>query len=108
MSDTDTTPGLQCCVMCGRKLTDRSLHDSLEQAVLAAIRAEHPEWVDTNRVCELCIRKYRMILEHRRRRVEEAREKASQPTWLACLIQRFRRQVHRNERHREQLQENRK
>jgi hypothetical protein len=108
VSDTDTTPGLQFCVMCGRMLTDRSLHDSLEQAVLAPIRAEHPEWVDANRVCELCIRKYRMILEQRRRRVEEAREKSSQPTRLACLIHRFRRQLHRNERHREQLQEIRK
>ena len=84
MSDTDTTPGLQCCVMCGRKLTDRSLHDSLEQAVLAPIRAEHPEWVDANRVCELCIRKYRMILETAPKASRGGKGKVK-PAHAACL-----------------------
>ena len=65
------------------------MHDDLEHAVLGAIRAEHPEWVDANGICELCISKYRMILEQRRKRVEEAREKSSQPTWLARLINKF-------------------
>ena len=90
MSEMDTSSSLQCCVLCGRMLTDRSLHDDLERAILAAIRSEHPEWVDANGICELCIRKYRMLLEQRRRRVEDAREKAGRPKWLARLIRRFR------------------
>jgi hypothetical protein len=86
MSGTGTSSGLQCCVICGRTLTDRSLHDDFERVVLAAIRSEHPEWVDTNGACDLCIRKYRMLLKQRRIR---AGQKASRPTWLARLIRKF-------------------
>lgn len=81
--------GVQCCVVCGRMLTDRALHDALEQQVLAVIRSEHPEWVEANGACTLCIKKYRAILTQRARRAEEEREKARRPRWPAALIYKF-------------------
>ena len=85
--------GVQCCVICGRMLTDRALHDALEQQVLAVIRAEHPEWVEANGACTLCIEKYRAILRERARRAEEEREKASRPRWPVALIYKFRKSL---------------
>jgi len=35
---------MQCCLICGRTLTDREVHDALEEQVLKSIRDEHPEW----------------------------------------------------------------
>lgn len=36
----EVTPGLQCCLLCGRTLTDRALHDGLEELIINAIRFE--------------------------------------------------------------------
>ena len=41
-----TRPAFQCCLVCGRTLTDRALRDESEGRVLAAIRSEHPEWAE--------------------------------------------------------------
>ena len=67
------TPGLQCCLLCGRVLTDRALHDRLEEPVLASIRAEHPEWTGTDGACVPCVRVYRKLLEERVTRAERVR-----------------------------------
>ena len=65
------TPGLQCCLLCGRTLTDRALHDELEGRVLDAIRAEHPEWVGEGGACAPCTKHYRGILKSRASRAQQ-------------------------------------
>lgn len=67
------TPGLQCCLLCGRVLTDRALHDRLEEPVLASIRAEHPEWTGTDGACAPCVSVYRKLLEERMTRAVRMR-----------------------------------
>jgi thioredoxin reductase (NADPH) len=63
------------------------VHDDLEQRVLAAIRAEHPEWVNADGECKLCIARYRALLKRRALRVEAERTKSKRwPRWLASLI----------------------
>lgn len=84
------TPGLQCCVRCGRVLVDRRLHDRLEEPILSAIQNEHPEWVAADGACVPCVSRYREILNDRVRRDEEkerlAEEKVKQPfVWLSQL-----------------------
>ena len=60
MSETPTiTPGLQCCLPCGRTLTNPELHDAVEEQVLRTIRAEHPEWADESGTCESFVLHYR-------------------------------------------------
>ena len=44
----DVTPGLQCCLLCGRTLTDRALHDRMEEPVINFIRKEHPKWASAD------------------------------------------------------------
>lgn len=68
------TPGLQCCLRCRRLLTDRALHDALEEPVLASIRAGHPEWVGSDGVCQPCVREYRSLLSDRQTRSGRQRE----------------------------------
>jgi hypothetical protein len=61
----DLTPGLQCCLRCRRVLTDRALHDALEEPVLASIRAGHPGFASPNEACQPCIEEYRNLLKER-------------------------------------------
>lgn len=76
----DLTMGLQCCLRCGRLLTDRALHDAVEEPVLASIRAGHPEWVGTDGVCTPCINEYHNLLSERQTRSRWLREK-EQKRW---------------------------
>ncbi|MBA2340729.1 MAG: hypothetical protein H0V88_10065, partial [Pyrinomonadaceae bacterium] len=47
ITTTQNDYALQCCLLCRHTLTDREQqHDKLEQSILEAIRAEHPEWRD--------------------------------------------------------------
>ena len=64
----DLTPGLQCCLRCRRVLTDRALHDALEEPVLASIRAGHPGFASPNEACQPCIEEYRNLLREREAR----------------------------------------
>ncbi|HEY0003637.1 MAG TPA: hypothetical protein VGB17_02415 [Pyrinomonadaceae bacterium] len=81
----DLTPGLQCCLRCGRLLTDRALHDAIEEPVLASIRMAHPEWVGTDEVCQPCLKEYRDLLSERQSRSERLIEEERQrrPSWMA-------------------------
>lgn len=84
------TPGLQCCIRCGRLLIDRRLHDRLEEPILSAIQNEHPEWVTADGACRPCVSRYREILNDRIRRDEEQQrlteQKAKQRfAWLSSL-----------------------
>jgi hypothetical protein len=81
----DLTPGLQCCLRCRRVLTDRTLHDALEEPILASIRAEHPEWTRQDEVCLPCIGHYRDLLDERRTRSErllEAEQQSRRSSWM--------------------------
>lgn len=70
----EVTPGLQCCLLCGRTLTDRALHDRLEEPVINAIRLEHPEWAGAgDGTCAPCLSAYRKLLEGRITRAERRR-----------------------------------
>lgn len=88
LSESELTPGLQCCLLCGRTLTDRALHDALEEPVLAAIRAEHPEWSGVDGVCEPCVEHYRRLLRERLTREESTRVQTEprRPNWLSRLF----------------------
>lgn len=72
-----TTPGapaLQCCLVCRRTLTDREQHDKLEASVLAAIRAEHPEWAHgVTEGYDPFVAHYRALLRRRAARAEHPR-----------------------------------
>lgn len=68
--ESDVTPGLQCCLVCGRTVLNRELHDSFEQPALAAIRAEHPEWAEGEGACAPCVEQYRELVRRRNERVE--------------------------------------
>jgi hypothetical protein len=65
VSEAAIPQGWQCCLLCGRTLTDRALHDALEEPVLAAIRAEHPEWSSVDGACQPCVNHYRNLLRER-------------------------------------------
>jgi len=82
------TPGLQCCLLCGRTLTDRALHDRLEASVLASIRAEHPEWSDGDGACQPCIQHYRKFLSERMGRAGRLRAPARRriSRWMVRLL----------------------
>jgi hypothetical protein len=75
----DLTPGLQCCLRCRRVLTNRALHDALEDSILASIRAAHSDQMDTGEVCQPCIEEYRNLLKDRETRSErQSREEKPQ------------------------------
>ena len=80
--EVNITPGTQCCLVCGRTITDRELHDSLEAPALAAIRAEHPEWGVNDGPCEPCAARYRELIRERSAR-EVVRPDAGRnpPVW---------------------------
>jgi len=91
---TELAPGLQCCLRCGRVLTDRALHDSMEESMLYAIRARHPEWVqETNEAsgeCQPCLSEYRRLLDDRRTRAEERLRAAVEPGgWMPSWVNRM-------------------
>lgn len=79
----ELTPGLQCCLRCGRTLTDRALHDALEEPVLASIRAGRGG-DGAEGECQPCIEEYRNLLSKRQTRaarpVDESR--ASRLPWM--------------------------
>lgn len=69
----ELTPGLQCCLRCGRVLTDRALHDAFEEAVLASIRAGRGSSSSDSGdgECQPCIEEYRALLNKRQTRAEQ-------------------------------------
>jgi hypothetical protein len=79
----DLTPGLQCCLRCGRMLTDRALHDAFEEPVLASIRAGRGDTnagVDNSSAggeCQTCIEEYRNLLNKRQARAEQPVEESA-------------------------------
>ena len=88
----EITFGLQCCLRCGRTLTDRALHDMMEEPVIASIRAEHPEWWGEDEHCQPCVEEYRKLLAGRLTRSEAAATSATErgraPQWLSRLLNR--------------------
>ena len=78
---SDITPGLQCCLLCGRTLTDRALHDRLEEPIINAIRLEHHEWAGANGACAPCVSAYRGLLAGRMTRAERLRVEAREGRW---------------------------
>ena len=91
MINTHDRP-LQCCLVCGRTLTERALHDELEGLVLAAIRAEHPEWAEGGEACEPCVAHYRRLLRGRVTREQRLRERSRRrwPQRLMLMLRRLR------------------
>ncbi len=81
--------GLQCCLLCGRTLTDRALHDRMEEPILASIRTAHPEWRGEDESCQPCVHEYRKLLAERLTRAEKlaalARERRV-PQWFSRLL----------------------
>lgn len=61
----EVTAGLQCCLLCGRTLTDRTLHDRLEEPIIAAISREHRGWAGADETCARCVSAYRELLDGR-------------------------------------------
>jgi hypothetical protein len=81
--EIDITPGLQCCLICGRTVLNRELHDSFEEPALAAIRAEHPEWAQGEGACVPCVEQYKGVLRQRAERAERPpRPPRSFLSWL--------------------------
>lgn len=74
MREASELPALQCCLLCGRTLTDRAAHDALEERVLEAIRAEHPDWESDDEACQPCVTHYRSLIKGRASRSERLRE----------------------------------
>ncbi len=98
---TELTPGLQCCMRCGRVLTDRALHDSMEESMLYAIRARHPEWAqkttgeagEASGECQPCLNEYRRLLSDRQTRAERmlaAEPGGWMPSWVNRMLSRTR------------------
>ena len=87
----DLTPGLQCCLRCRRVLTDRTLHDALEEPVLASIRAGHPGFASPNEACQPCIEEYRSLLRDRAARsaVLDERVRVRRPSLLGRWFERY-------------------
>lgn len=81
----ELTQGLQCCLRCGRVLTDRTLHDLFEDAALEGIRAGRGDGAPDEEVCEPCVRDFRTLLRRRRTRSasQGVREKAGLSSRLA-------------------------
>ena len=84
----ELTPGLQCCLRCGRVLTNRILHDALEEPVLASIRAGHSGLESSAEACQPCIEEYRNLLNERQSRSERLLEEDNRsrlPWWSKWL-----------------------
>ena len=80
--------GMQCCLRCRRVLTDRALHDLVEDSVLHAIGARHPEWATADEECRPCVEEYRRLLSDRQTRSERLREesKTPWPLWVSRMF----------------------
>ncbi len=88
-------PGLQCCLRCGRVITNRELHDSIEEPALASIRRSHPEWAagTTGETCQPCLSEYRKLLSDRQTRSQSSVEATRAvsgageiaPNWFSAL-----------------------
>ena len=87
VSNSDVPTGLQCCLFCGRLLTDRELHDSIEAPALAAFVSVHPELYSGDDACQPCFEEYRNLLEERKTRSE--RIKAATASWVPGWLGRF-------------------
>lgn len=72
----DLTPGLQCCLRCGRTLTDRTLHDAFEEPVLASLSAGRGTVGGGKGECQPCIEEYRSLLNKRQTRAERLLEES--------------------------------
>jgi hypothetical protein len=74
----ELTPGLQCCLRCGRTLTNRALHDAFEEPALASIRAGRGNSVggSVEGECQPCIEEYRALLNRRQMRAEQLVEES--------------------------------
>lgn len=81
----ELTPGLQCCLRCGRVLTNRGLHDALEEPVLASIRAGRPRTESSAEACPPCIEEYRNLLNERQSRSERLRQEDNNRSRLPWL-----------------------
>lgn len=81
---------LQCCLLCGRTITEREQHDALEASVLHTIRVEHPEWNEADGVCAACITYYRALLKARVQRADmlpaEQVRKDKRNAWLMARV----------------------
>ena len=100
---TELAPGLQCCLRCGRVLTDRALHDSMEESMLYAIRARHPEWAqpqpqqqgaadetrEAGGECQPCLSEYRRLLGDRRTRAAERLRSPEPGGWMPSWVNRM-------------------
>ena len=67
------------CLRCGRVVTKRAQHEELEERVLAAIRAGHPEWDGADAHGGAHVEHYRRLLRLRKSRsarVRAARRRA--------------------------------
>ncbi len=89
----ELTQGLQCCLWCQRTLTNRALHDQLEEPVLALIRTAHPEWSGEEGSSNQCLEAYRKLLADRLIRAEGLAASANDhrvPGWFSRLLGRNR------------------
>lgn len=92
MSDVlEVTPGLQCCLLCGRTLTDRALHDRLEEPIITSIRLEHHEWASADGTCAPCVSAYRELLDARLKRAERLNAEGDRSVWWARVSRFLRR-----------------
>ncbi len=81
----EITPGLECCLLCGRTLTNRVLHDGLEEPIINSIRVEHPEWASTNGACAPCVSAYRELLDGRLKRAARLDAERVEQGWRARI-----------------------
>jgi hypothetical protein len=95
-----TRLAMQCCLICGRTLTDRRVHDALEEQVLKSIGSEHPEWTNGSGACEPCIKHYRQLLDDRSTREERvlAGSRRRWPRFVVVLTQRLQNLLRPGER----------
>jgi primosomal protein N'' len=74
----------QSCLQCRRFVTKREQHDAFEARLLEMIRAQHPEWAESDSVV-LQVEHYRALLQRRKRR--SSRERAER---LRERVRRYR------------------
>lgn len=81
----EVTAGLQCCLLCGRTLTNRALHDRLEEPIIAAIRREHRGWAGADETCAPCVSAYRELLDGRLTRAARLDAVRAERGWRARI-----------------------
>ena len=85
---TGGSPAPQSCLRCRRVVTKREQHDALEECVLAAIRAQHPEWTNADGCSDPHVEHYRALLRQRKLRSTGARTER-----LRERVRRYRRRA---------------